>query len=196
MHWRDLLIKDVDPFAADQSFLRQNIIEPYEFQIDLSNRPVTVDISTRRAPAAKALAVAIFVIAALGFQVIQAGGSDIYYLLTALIVIPGLLFFAVRPTLSVFLMRRKASFSPLDVHVMEPDGQDWRCGYRHFLGVGSRQVKREMKFGTLVYQVVELIHPDKTRNITLSAALSDMPQTGMRDRYAKMLDVPIIEDAS
>lgn len=71
----------------------------------------------------------------------------------------------------------------------------WRAPYEEFSGVRMRpqKVKSKRAVHTDPYQIIELVHPDKSKTLPLYAARSKAPPHNQLEHYSEILGVPVLD---
>lgn len=192
MSWHHLFEKDL-PFDAEGLLAFRGFKGFSEFRVDLSSRPATADLGPGRSGPIFGLAISLLILVAGGASLLDpwnpfSAGTVLFAALCAI-----LFFGVVRPALGNLRRRRMATFDRLDVHVTEPDGRRWRCGYRHFLGVRQGEATHSLEDRDVSFLYVELVHADETKNLLLYAATTDYVEGRPLADYAAALGVPVID---
>lgn len=73
--------------------------------------------------------------------------------------------------------------------------KNWQASYEEFSGVRMRPQKVKLKRAahTDPYQIIELVHPDKSKTLPLYAARSKNPPHDHLAHYEEILGVPVID---
>jgi len=179
------------PFDAGSLHTFRSISGLHEFRVDLSTRPVTKDVGPGRISAAGVLVISSLLAAAPLFKLLTGEpltGFLVLFLIASVVIFA----IALRPALAILRRRRIATFTRLDVHVVEPDGPPWRCGYRHFLGVQQKTLTLRYQRRDVTFVYVELEHEDRGKNLLLHATTRELVEGDPVSEYAAALGVPVL----
>lgn len=171
--------------------------------IDLGARPVEVE---HKAHPAAAIFLILFSLVWLAISLsalwpVLSGGRMPWPMLIFVTVFPAVGLVSLAGGIAQLVSRRSIRFGPdgVDVDETGPLGRRrWHEPYTAFAGVRlAERRQRRNKRSTVIWQVLELVHPDESKTLLLSARRGTAPPRGEWEAAARALDLPALgEDGS
>ncbi len=193
-HWRQWLMKTRGPVKNGSLYLSGvNLLS--SFRVDLSVLPVTTNIAPHLGSHFISLIFGSLFLFVLFFNLIAKGlsfGLGVF----ALIVLFAFGKYVFYPVFSILLQKRMATFSKIEVSVLEAGGEEWRCLYSRFDGLRHRTLnKKRARRGNsalVTYQVIELVHREREKTIPLYIAEGDELDPNILKAYGEVFRIDVV----
>jgi hypothetical protein len=163
-------------------------------KIDLSERPITVDIVPSKAIAAVGIVLGLgwIIFASIALS-IDPDLAEPWIILA--VAAPGLMIAAF--AIATLFQKRRVTFHDLGVEVEQRglfSARRWSALYSDFEGVLYKIRRSRGKNRATTYQIIELAHPEAGKTLPLYVATTPEVPRARWENYARLLDLPALEE--